>query len=372
MVRNEAKNIADVIDVAREATDTFVLADTGSGDDTIRVAQLFCEEHNLKLFAYQDEWFNYSHNRCVALDHAYKHGDWVLQLSGDEYLHDGHRLGELIERLEAREQTACQLRLRSGLYETCSPRLVKSRAGWIWEGRIHEVTRHLDRVQTPVPRSMGDPWIEHRESDPVRKQARYPKDLEILLGECAIPAQDCRNQFYLGWTLEALGRWEDALHAYDLRLFSSSNPEEEWFTRYRRAFCLEKCGRAWAEVQDAHLKNYATRPWRAEPLCDIAMHWISVGNWELALLFARTGSSIPYPKDESGIVMHDVYAWRLADIVAESALKCRGTSSFCADELKTGAECAKKVGARFPGDPRVMMYCAQYKALGFDVPVVAG
>lgn len=373
MVKNEAKNIVGVIDAARAATDTFVLVDTGSDDDTIGTARSFCEAKGLTFHAYQDEWYSYYHNRCVAIDHAYNHGDWVLQLSGDEYLHDGEKLGEVIERLEAAGHTACHLRLRSGMYETSSPRLIKSREGWIWEGQIHEFMRNLDRTQMPAPRWMSDPWIEHRESDPARKQARFPKDLETLVGETSMPPQDCRNLFYLGWTLEALGRWEDALHAYDLRLFSHSDPEEEWFTRYRRAFCLEKSGHAWAEVQDAHLKNYSTRPWRAEPLCDIAMHWMSVGNFELAVLFARMGLSIQYPYDESGIVMHDVYSWRLNDIVAEAMLK-RSTSDpsiALGYDLVIGAECAKKVAPLFPGDPRVMMYCAKYKALGFDVPVIA-
>ena len=364
MVRDEAKNVCDVIAAASSATKTFVLCDTGSEDDTVRIATEFCAEHGLELHVYHDEWENYSHNRCVALDHAYKHGEWVLQLSGDEYLHDGEKLAGLIDKLETTGETACYLRLRSGMYETTSPRLVKARAGWIWEGQIHESVRNLDRTLVPAPRSMQDPWIEHCESDFARKQARYPKDLETLLGETGTPAQYLRSFFYLGWTYEALGRHDDALIAYNMRMFLSGNPEEEWFTRFRRACCMERCGVAWAEIQDAHLKNYATRPWRAEPLADIARHWLSVEHWELANLFARMGLAIPYPEGEAGIVMHDVYSWRLADIVAETSLKCERA------DLALGAKCAAKVAPQFPGDPRVMMYCAAYRKRGLEVESV--
>jgi glycosyltransferase involved in cell wall biosynthesis len=366
MVKNEAENICDVIDVAQTATKEFVLVDTGSTDGTISAAKEFCEMIGVTLHIYQDEWEGYAHNRCVALGHAYTHGDWVLQLSGDEYLHDGAKLPAMIERLEKAKETALHIRVRSGLHETSSPRLVKSHAGWIWEGQIHEYTRHLDRVQTPASRVMTDAWIEHRESNSERKQARFPKDFETLSFENSAPFQDRRSQFYMGWTLEAMGRYDEAIHAYDLRLFSYGNDEEEWFTRFRRACCMEKCGYAWAEVQDAHLKNYATRPWRAEPLADIARHWLSVENWELVQLFAKMALPIPYPEHESGIVMHDVYSWRLNDLVAESGLKCGG-----AEAREIGAICAAKVAPMFPGDPRVMMYCAAYKKLGFDVPVVA-
>lgn len=364
MVRNEARNIRNVIDAASSATDTFVLVDTGSTDGTDGVAKTFCEMKGLTLHIYKDEWEGYAHNRCVALDHAYQHGDWVLQLSGDEYLRPGEQgesMNGLLVRLEAEGATACNMRVRSGMYETVSPRLVKSHAGWIWDGQIHEFMRHLDRESKPAERGMLDPWIEHCESDPNRKQARYPKDLEILDEQNTANIYERRGQFYRGWTLEALGRYDDALRAYDMRLYVSGNEEEEWFTRFRRACCMEKCGYAWAEVQDAHLKNFATRPWRAEPLADIARHWLSVQNWELMYLFARMGLEIPYPVNESGIVMHDVYSWRLADHVAESALHCKRA------DLALGALCARKVARVFQDDPRVMMYCAQYEKLAVTV-----
>jgi glycosyltransferase involved in cell wall biosynthesis len=367
MVRNEAENICGVIDVAETVTNEFVLVDTGSTDNTIDVAKTFCEMRGITLHVYKDEWEGYAHNRCVALGHAYDHGDWVLQLSGDEYLHDGKKFSEMVERLEASRETALSVRVRSGMYETTSPRLVKSNCGWFWEGQIHEYVRNLnDKDLAPASRALTDAWIEHRESNYARKQARYPKDLELLAADNSASVADRRGQFYLGWTLEALGRHDEALRAYDLRLFSSGNPEEEWFVRFRRACCMERCGAAWAEVQDAHLKNYGTRPWRAEPLADIARHWLSVENWELANLFARMGLGIPYPTEDSGIVMHDVYSWRLNDTAAESGLKCSGSEAKL-----IGSICAREVGPMFPGDPRVMMYCAKYRSLGFDVPVVA-
>lgn len=81
IVKNEEKMLEGCLDSVRSFVDEIVIVDTGSSDNTVKIAQ----KYNAKVFHF--EWNdNFSDARNFALKHA--NGDWILYLDADERLNN--------------------------------------------------------------------------------------------------------------------------------------------------------------------------------------------------------------------------------------------------------------------------------------------
>ena len=70
MVKNEHKRLHVSLESIKNVADSLVLYDTGSTDDTIEIAQKFCQKHNIPLRLKQGEFVDFSLSRNVSLDFA--------------------------------------------------------------------------------------------------------------------------------------------------------------------------------------------------------------------------------------------------------------------------------------------------------------
>jgi len=81
IARNEEANIANCIKNLKGITDEIIVVDTGSEDDTIRIAK------ELGASVYEQKWENdFSKARNAALERAA--GDWIIFLDADEYFNE--------------------------------------------------------------------------------------------------------------------------------------------------------------------------------------------------------------------------------------------------------------------------------------------
>ncbi|MCO5251295.1 MAG: glycosyltransferase [Candidatus Kapabacteria bacterium] len=81
IVKNEEKMLEGCLESVQSFVDEIVIVDTGSTDDTVKIAQ----KYNAKVFHY--EWNdNFSDARNFALKHT--SGDWILYLDADERLNN--------------------------------------------------------------------------------------------------------------------------------------------------------------------------------------------------------------------------------------------------------------------------------------------
>ena len=79
IVKNEAEHMSSCLESARGLVDEMIVVDTGSEDDTPRIARSFGAE--VYFSPWQDD---FSQARNVSLEHA--KGDWILVLDADECL----------------------------------------------------------------------------------------------------------------------------------------------------------------------------------------------------------------------------------------------------------------------------------------------
>jgi glycosyltransferase involved in cell wall biosynthesis len=81
IARNEEENIANCITRLKNTVDEIIVVDTGSEDDTVRIAD------ELGAYVLKQKWDNdFSKAKNYALEHA--KGDWIVFLDADEYFHE--------------------------------------------------------------------------------------------------------------------------------------------------------------------------------------------------------------------------------------------------------------------------------------------
>lgn len=146
IVKNEAENLRASIDSVKDCADEMIVVDTGSGDETIRVAK------ECGAQVYHFVWINdFSAARNYALSLAT--GDYVIFLDADEYFlpalvkEDGLRFHKIFE-----ETNADTLRLprfdiekedESVIMIQASERILR-RSAIHYENKIHELPRLED------------------------------------------------------------------------------------------------------------------------------------------------------------------------------------------------------------------------------------
>jgi tetratricopeptide (TPR) repeat protein len=203
-----AKNEARCLDSIRAVADELVVVDTGSTDDTVRIARDF--KAKVAGFAWTDD---FSAARNFAL--AQTTGEWILVLDADEYASEA--LAVEIADFTRREPAIGRLKIVSDF--RWNNQILRSQAfvsrlfprGAHFEGRIHE------QLVSPLPRLNLRAELFHDGYLEVQKSAR---NLKLLLKEVA---QSPANAYYL----------------YQLALeYSSSNQTVEAFGCLQRAYAL--------------------------------------------------------------------------------------------------------------------------------------
>ena len=129
---------------------------------------------------------------------------------------------------------------------------------------------------------------------------------------------NARNVFYLAQSCRDAGRHAQSLQWYQRRVEMAGWDEECWYALFQVAVLQERLQASSSTVREAYLAAYATRPQRAEPLCELARYLRERGEYALAALYALQATQIPQPPDIL-FVDTQVYAWRALDELAVSA-----------------------------------------------------
>jgi len=277
ITKNEAKVIARCIK-SLQGLDQVVVHDTGSTDDTVRIAKaLGADVSETRI-----EPFHFAKARNEAMMRA--RNRWILSMDADEVLREGS-LGPLLGTARnfslAAYQVGYENRAEEGGTARMIPRLLLFQKGrWAWRYRIHERLAPL-----LPPAKVGrllECVIEHH-PDP-DKSARRAQNLELL--KLCVEENpeyfDASRQLGLEYVL--LERWEDAIPHLEVHVRQPVDPADAPFERVASRMQLAKCfarigdfGRAVQEFETAA----SEAPFRREPLYWAAMEFIRAGHpWD--------------------------------------------------------------------------------------------
>jgi hypothetical protein len=223
IVKDEALTIREVLEAAKPHVDRWTILDTGSTDGTQDIVRevmsgipgrlveepfVGCKfECAPELSSIID--FAATRNRSLDLDlmpleseisvesgrPAYLHAEiylnapplwpaeFQLVLSGDEYLREGEKLREALER-ERESGIDCyflRVVVASDDKRLDSPRVFRSGSNWRYEKPIHELPCNRAEPSARVAFIATGAWIEHAASDPERRlQAIEEKHIHVL------------------------------------------------------------------------------------------------------------------------------------------------------------------------------------------------
>lgn len=291
MVRNEEKILKRCLEAVVGAVDAFCIHDTGSTDDTVKIAQEFLTSHPGSLSS--SEWKNFGHNRTLSFHAAHQYlvsSGWDLAttygilLDGDMVL----RVGTL--RSEPLTEIGYTLIQRGGTLEYPNCRLVRMDHPWTCKGVTHE---YWDGDIKSLPKSVA--WIDDR-NDGGCKSDKFERDARLLEEGLKAEPNNVRYMFYLAQTYHSLGRLRDAIAMYKKRFKAGGWIEEQWYSLYM-------IGQSWLTLgnpikfEQYMLKAHELRPGRAEALYKLTQHFRDKGQQFKAYQYLLMGRDIPLSSD---------------------------------------------------------------------------
>ena len=305
IVKDEAHIVTEGFDSVRGFIDSWCIVDTGSTDGTQELIRSYFAEAGIPGELHEREWVDFAHNRSQSLELARATADYSFVLDADDRV-----IGQ--PDLSSLTADAYMMRIGEGLTYWRTQLFRNSRA-WEYRGVLHEYAACAEPCG-PIERLDGEYYIDTR-----RLGARnlvndkYERDTDILRAELLRNPDDSRNVFYLAQSRLDAGDPAEAYELYTQRAEMGGWDEEVFYSHLQRGRALERLGTPWERVLSVYLQAWNFRPTRSEPLVEIARHYRSTSEWELAHLFASRATDITFPEQDLLFVAADAYRWRAAD-----------------------------------------------------------
>ena len=321
IVKNETLVLDRLFNSVKDYIDYYVIVDTGSTDGTPEFIKKQMDTYGIPGEVHCREWVNFGTNRQEALQLACAAGkcDWLLILDADEELVCADP--GFFSRMEPGVTYHLDKIYRELRYAL--PNLIDVRqTRWRWVGAVHE---YLEVVNGHSPRHRcQEAWIVARGGEGARSigltdEEKFLRDAHILEEELRKDPDNCRYRFYLAQSYRDARKFQEAYDNYRVRAEMKGGWDEETsVARHQAGRMAILLGMPHAQVLEELLAAYNSRPARAEPLHELAVHCrVTQRNGE-AYLFAKMASLIPRPSDML-FVIDEIYEWRNDDELAIAA-----------------------------------------------------
>lgn len=312
ITKNESKFIARCLK-SLEGLDQVIVHDTGSTDDTVRIArQLGADVSQVEISP-----FHFAQARNQAMMRAKNR--WILSIDADEVLRPeslGPMLGAIKNFGIAAYQIGYENRAVDGGSTMLNPRVVLFQKGkWIWKYRVHERLMSLF-----PPAKLGrllECVIEHH-PDP-DKSTRRAQNLELL----KMCVQEDPEYFYasrqLGLEYILREEWKEAIPCLEVHVRQPVDPADAPFERVASRMQLAKCLARAGDLQRAmneFMKAADEAPLRREPLYWAAIELIKASLlWDAVAILQRC---LQIPPDH--MPEFSLYSKQLQEDLAETDL----------------------------------------------------
>lgn len=235
IVRDEQDVLLDTIRSALAIADEIVIVDTGSSDQTCRLAD------QLGARLVRQPWsddFSAARNRMLAA----ARGDWIVWLNAGESL-------EPHTALELRRFVDCQASVENAYAvmvqlppsdpsasaeQTAQPRLLPRRTDLRFEGRVRETIRpSIEAAGLKLAVAPGAILCHVRQHDPERKAARAQRNLRLVALEREDQSEaSARTLLAMGEACTDLGQYSSALAAFTRALTIAPRGSTEMLEAY--------------------------------------------------------------------------------------------------------------------------------------------
>jgi GR25 family glycosyltransferase involved in LPS biosynthesis len=246
IVKNESHIIENTLEKLcnKISFDYWVICDTGSTDNTVQIITDFFEKKGVKGEMFHDEWKNFSHNRTLALDRAYKKTDLLLVFDADDEL-----VGDFVTPTEVLYD---EYHLKFGSsFGTSYTRvlLINNHKRFQYLSVIHEFISSRDGPSSSTVVDGNYFVVSGRSGSRNQDPDKYLKDALVLekAYDEAVKSNDHlfhRYAFYCANSFKDCGKFEEAIKWYKTTLSHEHQwPQEKYVSCLYINECLNKLDR---------------------------------------------------------------------------------------------------------------------------------
>ncbi len=299
IVKNEEAVLSRILESMKTIADEIIIVDTGSADLTKEEAR----QYTSLIFDFP--WTeDFSAARNYACSKATK--DYWMWLDADDMISvsNQHKLMELKDTLDPSVDMVF-MKYVSGFDENGRPsiiysreRLVKSKLGYQWKGRVHEaISPHGKLLYSDIE-------IEHRKlcaGDPDRNINIYENMLQM--GETLEP----RHQFYYGRELFYHRRYQEAVQVLLHFLKEPDGWEENKIDAcLQLSHCYEKLGKDRKGLTVLFYSFHYDVP-RAEVCCEIGRLLMKSHSYNQAIHWFQEALAAPLNEYSGAFIQKDCH-----------------------------------------------------------------
>ncbi len=228
IVKNESRALEKLLPTVKNLISEWIIIDTGSTDETLQVI----EKHlgNIPGTLHSRPWINFGHNRSELVNMMPNTCDYAFLLDADHILaikesaiNDDGSISLTIPNADF-----LMIQVEEGDIIYRMPYFVRYRPDYKYVGATHE---YLTASVQLTERDYDEIQIRHTAEGGSRSD-KFERDLALLSDDILINPT-ARNHFYLGQTLVALSRLDDALAAYRRCVDMTTWDEEKYMALLR-------------------------------------------------------------------------------------------------------------------------------------------
>jgi glycosyltransferase involved in cell wall biosynthesis len=249
IARNEAHVIQRCFESLAGVVDCIYLADTGSEDETIRVALQVADQLGILIIFERHEWVNFGHNRTQAMrwaEETFLKLEWHLIVDADDVV-----AGSLPPREALIGCDGWRLRVNHAGYSYERPHLLRADGKWRYRGPIHEFAERAGACKMGSLDSLTYEVVgggaRSRDHDKFKRDA---EDILRFLVSLRPEDEDLRPrlQYYLGQSYKDAGMKTEAIEAFRQRMILEGYAQERYMAAVHCAWMTHRYQRAaWAQ-----------------------------------------------------------------------------------------------------------------------------
>jgi len=319
IVKNEAPNIERCLESVAPYIDYYVIADTGSIDNTKEIIKNFFDKKGIPGEILDHEWQDFGTNRSKVLKHCHDKTKWALMIDADDNIEGTlpiEKFDDSVDGYVVKVVRGAMVWYRAQIFNL-------AKKLWWYEEPLHEYA--VCEQPMSVQKLEGDySWNVRTEGCRSREvssdREKYVRDYFLLKKHLEKEPSSVRKQFYAAQSAFDCQLYEIAEKEYMARVKMGNWPEEIFYSWLRIGICREILGKPVEEIIDAFMMAYEARPNRAEALYHLSCIYRKYNRPRNAFIMASHAVSLPMPTEDILFVDNSVYQWGILDEIATTAI----------------------------------------------------
>ena len=231
IVKNESNVIERLLESVYPIIDTYCICDTGSSDNTVEIITRFFNDRGMRGKIVSCPFVNFEYSRNFALSSAAGMADYLLLLDADMVLDIKQFNKESLHKY----YHYCILQGTEDFYYY-NKRIVKNDGRSSYRGVTHEF---LDTPQDSSYDFSKEELFIVDIGDGGAKQNKFERDIELLEQGVKEEPNNDRYYFYLANSYLSVGKYKDAIEAYDKRISMGGWDQEVWYSLFQKGLCYK-------------------------------------------------------------------------------------------------------------------------------------